>query len=353
MNKIFFPMVVVIGFLTTAISADALKNTLMNLKPNNSASSMMGYGNLGVNKKPKKSQQSFKRRSSKTVLATVNGHKIRKKDADKYLKKVTKGKIKDYDRLPKKQRKLLLSDLKKIYKAKYFKGRSGDTVIGHYDDNTSVYKKEADTYVKKVTKGKVKDLDMLPRKQRLLVLKDLQKMYSMKHFKSRPKETIIATVNEHNITKGEADNYIAQVTQGNIKDFDRLDEKQKSVVIQDLVRPVLLANEAQNNMTEEEKALLFRQVWIDKQMAKTEVSNEEMLAFYESMKKETLAKNPNAKIPPYISLGDRLKKQVLEKKIIEKLMKGVEIVVNDDSSQSTDANDSNKTPEMLGKISQQ
>ncbi len=351
MNKIFFFFVVVIGFLTTSASADALKNTLMNLKTNSSSSSM-GYGDLGLSHKPKKNTQVFKKRSPNTVLATVNGHKIRKKDADKYLKKVTKGKISDYDRLPKKQRKLLLSDLKKIYKAKYFKGRPGDTVIGHYDDNTSVYKKEADAYIKKVTKGKIKDIDILPREQRLLILKDLQKIYQMKHFKSRPKETVIATVNDENITKGDADNYIAQVTQGNIKDFDMLDKKQKEMVIKDLARPILLAEDAQKNMSEEEKALVFRQMWIEKQMANTEVSNDEMLALYESMKKETLAKNPNAKIPPYISLGEKLKKQVLEKKIIDRLMEGVQIVINYDSNQTSDTNDSNGTPEILDKITQ-
>lgn len=351
MNKIFFSSVVVIGFLTMTLSADALKNTLMNLKSNDSTS-MTGYGDLGLSHKPKKHTQHFKKRSPNTVLATVSGHKIRKKDADKYLKKVTKGKIRDYDRLPKKQRKLLLSDLKKIYKVKYFKGRPGDTIIGHYDDNTSVYKKEADAYIKKVTKNKVKDIDVLEKKQRILVLKDLQRIYKLKHFKGRPKETVVATVNDHDIIKSEADKYIIQVTHGNIKDFDLLDEKQKKLVITDLARPILLAEEAQKNMTDEEKALVFRQMWIDKQMATTDVTNDEMIALYEAIKKETLAKNPNAKIPPYISLGDKLKKQVVEKKIIDKLMHNVQIVINDDSNQSSEVKDLNKTAEELDNISQ-
>ncbi len=352
MNKILFAIVLVFSFFTASISADALKNTLMNMKSEGSSSGMMGLDDLSLNEKPKKNIQRVKRRSSKTILATVNGHKILKRDADKYLKKVTKGKVKDYDRLPKKQRKLLLSDLKRVYKAKYFKGRAGNTVIGHYDDSTPVYKKEADKYIKKVTKGKIKDIDRLPRKQRLLVLRDLQNIYKIEHFKSRPKDTIIATVNENNISKNEADDYIEKATNGSIKDYDRLDEKQKLLVVKDLARPILLANEADNNMSSEQKEAIFRQMWLEKQMMITEVSNEEMIELYEAMKKKSLATNPNAQIPPYISLGDKLKKQVMEKKIMDKLMVDVKIVVNYDNNQSSDSNNSNKTLETLDKISQ-
>ncbi len=341
MNKVLSTAVVLYGFFSVFASADGLKNALVNMKSENSSSEMMGLENLNLGMQPKKRVQSFKRRSPNAVLATVNGHKIQKKDADKYLKKVTKGKIKDYDRLPKKQQRLLLTDLKNIYKAKYFKGRAGDTVIGHYDDNTSVYKKEADAYIKKVTKDKIKDIDRLPREQRLLILEDLQKMYKVKHFKSRPKDTIIATVNEQSIIKAEADIYIQNATAGNIKDFDMLDEKQKYIVIQDLARPILLANEADNNMSVEEKEAVLKQMWLDKQMAITEVSNEEMLVLYESMKKEALATDPNAQIPPYISFGEQLKKKIIEQKVMEKLMKDVEIEVHYDDSISSDLNDSN------------
>ena len=84
----------------------------------------------------------------------------------------------------------------------------------------------------------------------------------------------------------------------------------------------------------------------------TEVSNEEMIELYETMKKKSLATNPNAQIPPYISLGDKLKKQIMEKKIIDKLMADVKIVINYDNNQSSDLNNSNKTLETLDKISQ-
>ena len=343
MNRILSTAILLCGFLSISASADGLKNALINMESESSSSNMMGLDSLNLGTQPKKRVQQLKKRSPNTVLATVNGHKIHKKDADKYLKKVTKGKIKDYDLLPEKQRKLLLTDLKNIYKAKYFKGRPGDTVIGHHDDNTSVYKKEADAYIKKVTEGKIKDIDRLPRKQRLLILEDLQKIYRMEHFKGRPKDTIIATVNEFSIIKSDADDYIARATRGSIKDFDMLDKKQKHMLVQDLARPVLLASEADNNMSIQEKEAFFKQVWLEKQMATIEVSNEEMLALYESMQAKALAENPNAKIPPYISFGEQLKKKIIEEKVMATLMKDVQIEVNYDDAVTPEANTSNES----------
>jgi 2-C-methyl-D-erythritol 4-phosphate cytidylyltransferase len=215
-----------------------------------------------------------------------------------------------------------------------FRGRPGKTIIGHYNDNKPVYKKEADKYIKKVTKGKIKDLDMLPKKQRLLVLADLQKIYAMEHFKSRSPKAIIATVNGMNIRKKEANAYLNTVTKGKVKDFDRLDKKQQQVVISDLARPMVIKDAVNKDISTQEKEEIFKQMWLEKQKASMSVLPEEMLAFYENKKAQILAQNPQTQIPPYISLGDRLKKEILEQKIMEKVMKDVNITINYDINES-------------------
>ena len=217
-----------------------------------------------------------------------------------------------------------------------FKGRSGKTIIGHYNDDKPVHKSEADAYIRKATKGKIKDLDMLPKKQRLLVLSDLQKIYAMKHFKSRPSSTVIATVNTMQIYKKDADAYLNKVTQGKVKDFDRLDKKQRLVVVTDLARPILIEDSIKHEISDEEKEQIFKQMWLEKEKSKIKVLPEEMLALYENKKAQILTQNPQAKIPSYISLGTRLKNEILEQKIMAKVTKDINITIYYDSNTSSE-----------------
>lgn len=265
-----------------------------------------------------------------------DGKDILKKEANKYLRKATKGKIKDLDRLPKAQRILVLKDLQKMY----FVSRPGSAVIGHYNDDESkpVYKKEANKYLKKATKGKIKDLDRLPRDQRLLVLKDLQRKYAMKHFKSRPKTAVVVVINDKEILKNEADAYLKAVSQGKIDDIDKLDKRQRETLISDLVKPLLILEAADNNLSAEEKNTIFKQHWLQKQREILVVSNEEMLALYEKKKADTLANNPQGIVPPYMQMGAALKNEVFETKMTHMIMKDVNITVNLDENVSEEKN---------------
>jgi hypothetical protein len=108
MKKIFMTTVATVAILNTAVQADALKNSLTNmLNQNNSTPGMIDLNRINANTKPAKP----KKRSSKAVVATVNGTKVIKKDADAYIKKRTKGQIKDFDTLPKAQRKRLIGEM--------------------------------------------------------------------------------------------------------------------------------------------------------------------------------------------------------------------------------------------------
>lgn len=233
---------------------------------------------------------------------------------------------------------------------KVHKSRPGSAVIGTYNDGKAVHKKDGDKYLKKVTKGKIKDMDLLPRKQRLLILKDLQKMYAMKHFKSRPSSAVIATVNGKEILKKEADSFLASVTAGKVKDFDRLDPKQRLVLVKDLAKPIVVANTAENNLTKEEKEAIFSQMWIEKQRKQIPVSADEMLALYEAKKAKALADNPAAQIPPYISLGESLKNEILQKKMMSELLEDLNITIFDETNTSVEMMDSNNSLGKLDKI---
>jgi hypothetical protein len=112
MNKYLVVLSLSFGLVVNTVSADALKNSLTNmLNEKDTSPSMVNFGNLDINGKPKPVQKVRKTRSSKAVVATVNGHKILKKEADDHLKKRTQGKMSNFDLLPKKQRLRLIQEM--------------------------------------------------------------------------------------------------------------------------------------------------------------------------------------------------------------------------------------------------
>lgn len=276
MKKTLMTMGLSVFICINPLVADALKNSLTNMLKTKDTSGMVNLDGISINgkKKAQTSVNSFvKSRPENTVIATVKGYKIRKKEADIFLKKVTKGKVSDFDRLPKEQRKV--------------------------------------------------------------VIKELVKIHTLKNVKSRPDTAIVATVNGVNIMKKEADNFLKRVTSGRAKDFDRLDDKQRYVLIEDLAKPIVLKEAADENLTNEEKNAIFKQLWLSKQRESIDVTNEEMLALYEAKKAKALVANPNAEIPAYISLGKALKNEIIEKKIMKKLMNNVQIDINYDTNTSS------------------
>ena len=281
MKKYFTLCLTFILFGMLPASADGLKNSLTGLMNTKDKRSTVNLGQINLNGKSRQKQGFGKKRSGKTIIATVEGYKIRKSEADAYLKKATKGKIGDYDRLPKKQRQM--------------------------------------------------------------VIKDLVKLNKMKNFKSRPSDTVIATVNGVDIIKKEADSYLSQVTGNKAQDYDRLDKKQRELLVEDLARPFLINDAMNKDISEEEKDALFKQIWIEKQMATVTVDNKEMLDFYEQTKQRALAKNPQAQIPSYMSMGAQIKNQIIEQKIIGTLMKDLKIEIYEDSNVTLDASDTNQT----------
>jgi len=112
MNKYLVVLSLSFGLVVNTVSADALKNSLTNmLNEKDTSPSMVNFGNLDINGKPKPVQKVRKTRSSKAVVATINGHKILKKEADDHLKKRTQGKMSNFDLLPKKQRLRLIQEM--------------------------------------------------------------------------------------------------------------------------------------------------------------------------------------------------------------------------------------------------
>jgi len=91
-----------------------------------------------------------------------------------------------------------------------------------------------------------------------------------------------------------------------------------------------------NSRVDEEKDEIFKQLWLEKEKSTMKVLPEEMLALYENKKAQILTQNPQAKIPSYISLGTRLKNEILEQKIMANITKDMNITIYYDSNTSSE-----------------
>lgn len=144
---------------------------------------------------------------------------------------------------------------------------------------------------------------------------------------TRSSKTVIATVNGHKIIKKEADSYLKQRTQGKVTDFDHLPPEQRSRLIEELALPVIVLDAAEKELSEEEKLAVYTRTWMQKEARKINVTDEEALTVYNQIKQQTQENNATQNIPPFESIKDNLKIQIIEKTLIDKLMKDAKIEV--------------------------
>lgn len=204
MKKLYVSLGLSLSVLVSPVSADALKNSLTNMLNEKEKSSMVDLGNINLNGKPKPVQQLRKTRSSKAVIATVNGHKLIKKQADDYLKKRTQGKIDNFDAIPPEQQKRLVYELS---------------------------------------------------------------------------------------------------------------------------LPVLVLDAAKKELSDLEKQAVYTRTWMKKEALKTTITDEQARVAYDQITKQAQENNATSPAPPFESVKDRLKLQMMEKAIVGKLMKNAEIKV--------------------------
>ena len=145
--------------------------------------------------------------------------------------------------------------------------------------------------------------------------------------KVRSAKTVIATVNGHKIIKKEADNYLKQRTQGKVTNFDHLPPEQRQRLIQELALPVIVLESAQKELSEEEKKAVYTRAWMQKEARKVNITDEQALTVYNQLKQQAQENNATGNIPPFETIKDQLKVQIIEKTMVEKLMKTVEIKV--------------------------
>ena len=146
--------------------------------------------------------------------------------------------------------------------------------------------------------------------------------------KSRSSKAVIATVNGQKIIKKDADTYLKQRTQGKVTDFDRLPPEQRSRLIQELALPLIVAEAAKKELSDEEKQAVYTRAWTQKEALKIKISDDQAIELYNQLKKQSEENNASQNIPPFEAIKERLKIQIIEKTLIERVMKNAEIKVH-------------------------
>lgn len=145
--------------------------------------------------------------------------------------------------------------------------------------------------------------------------------------KNRSANTVIAKVNGTKVLKKEADSYLSQRTQGKVTDFDTLPADQRTRLLQELSLPILALDAAKNELSDKEKEAVYTRTWMQKEARNIKISDDDALGVYNQLKKQAEDANATEPIPPFETIKDRLKSQMIEKTLVGKLMKDVEIKV--------------------------
>jgi len=145
--------------------------------------------------------------------------------------------------------------------------------------------------------------------------------------KNRSAKTVIATINGKKIRKKEADTYLSQRTQGKVTNFDALPANQRTRLIHELALPILALDAAKKTLSDKEKEAIFTRTWMEKEARNIKVSDDDVLGIYNQLKKQAEDNNATEQIPPFEKIKNRLKVQMIEKMMIGKLMKDVEVKV--------------------------
>lgn len=136
-------------------------------------------------------------------------------------------------------------------------------------------------------------------------------------------DTIVGTIDGMPVTKAEAENTLKALSQGKMT-YDKLPPNGKQQLLEVIAPSKIAAKKAAKELTQEEKDAALSNLWIQKKISQTTVSDKEVKDFYDKVKKAS--KEPD-KLPALDQVKDRIKAQLRQEKAIQNIIKSAKIVV--------------------------
>jgi len=342
MKKFLVVMGLFCGLFVNSVSADGLTNNLNSMLNKKETTPMVDLSNLNVNAKPV--QPKVKTRSSKAVVATVNGHKIIKKDADAYLKNRTKGQVTNFDLLPKKQRVRLLQEMsistlasdaakkdlseqeKSAITTRVWMQKEALQTKVTDDQAKEIYdqmvQRSKDTNSTKV----IPSFDSIKDRMKMQIVEKqiVGKLMKGVDIKIIDANMIAGSINDIYVSIEDADNALNSISKGKAT-WTKVSDNDKMKLLNMIAPSKLIEESAKKDLKSKDTEVAFSNFWMQKKIMKTEVSDKELRSAYDKIKKSAKKAKSKQKIPEFEELKNTLKMQIAKEKVIAGLMKSAKI----------------------------
>jgi hypothetical protein len=132
------------------------------------------------------------------------------------------------------------------------------------------------------------------------------------------------TVNGMEISVAEANKALNVISRGQAT-WDKISPQQKEQVLKMIAPSKLAAVQAKKELTQEEKNVALSNLWMQKKMSETKVSDEAVKKEYNKLKEAAKKANPKKQFPPYEAAEKSIKMKLAQEKVVGELMKDAKI----------------------------
>ncbi len=132
------------------------------------------------------------------------------------------------------------------------------------------------------------------------------------------------TVNGMEISVEEANKALNVISRGQAS-WEKISQEQKEQVLKMIAPSKLAAVKANKELTQEEKNVALSNLWMQKKMSETKISDEEAKKAYEKLKEAAKKANPKKEFPSFESAKKSIKMKLAQEKVVGDLMKDAKI----------------------------
>jgi len=345
MKKNFVLLCAAFVLTTGNVSADHLKNSLNSMmKKKDPTPGMVDLSTLSINGKAKPIQPQVKTRSSKAVVATVNGHKIIKKDADAYLSKRTNGQVKNFDVLPTAQRKRLIQEMsvsevasdiadkeltqqeKAAVLTRVWMQKEAKKVNITDAQVRELYETMKQRAAERNTSKPIPEFDAIKNNMKMQMTEKaiIGKLMNGVDIKVINANMIAGSINDTYISIEDANNALESISKGKAK-WETISDRDRQQVLQMIAPSKLIESALKKDLSDEEKRTALANFWMQTKIMKTEVSDAELKKAYEKIKQASKKAKSKKKLPTFEQLKQTLQMQIAKEKVIADVMKSAKI----------------------------
>ena len=331
--------------VASTASADALKNCLCDrMSKKDQAPGMVDLSTLSLNGKPRSIQPKVKTRSSKAVVATVNGRKIIKKDADAYIAKRTNGQVKNFDLLPNKQRIRLIQEMSVADVAadianKELSEQEKTAILTRVWMQKEASKiKVTDAQVRETYNSlkqraaasksprpipefeKIKNNMKIQMREKMIV----DKLLSKADIKVINANMIAGSINDTYISIEDANNALESISKGKAT-WETISDADRENLLKMIAPTKLIEASLKTDLNTKEKNIAFSNFWMQNTIRKTKVSDKDLKDAYAKIQKRSKKAESKQKLPSFDTLKQTLQMQIAKERVVADLMKSAKI----------------------------